>query len=137
VHTRVGAQPANRTLIAGFGQAVDRVEGGGRYFAKFANGLHFWSRRRDLEGRRPLALDAWQMLSATYDGKRLRLYLDAELVGEREVELAADENAVRIAPLDPWEQKRRYEGELRGFAIWDSALGVDSLRALREAGPPQ
>jgi len=137
VHVRMDAQPANRTLIAGFGQAEDRVEGGGRYFAKFANGLHFWSRRRDVEGRRPLALGAWQMLSATYDGQRLRLYLDAELVGEREVELAADENAVRIAPLDPWEHKRCFAGELRGFAIWDSALGADSLRSLREAGPPR
>lgn len=124
-------QPANRTLIAGFGKAEQSQEGGARYLAKFGSGVHFWSHNRDLATRTPLDLNAWQMLTATYDGKTLRLYKDGKPIGEQETALADDEPVVNIAPLDPWDGKRQFEGQIREFTIWGGALGEDAIRSLR------
>ena len=49
---RTDKAPANRTLIAGFGQAADST-GHGRYLSKFANGIHFWSGDRDCDTTSP------------------------------------------------------------------------------------
>src|SRR5581483_6658258 len=45
---KIDHQPANRTLIAGFGALRDET-GHGRYLSKFANGIHFWASRADGE----------------------------------------------------------------------------------------
>jgi alpha-mannosidase len=134
---RLEKQPADRTVIAGFGRCEQASDGVARYMTKFPRGIHFWSHNRDLEGRTPLDLGRWQMLTATYDGRVLRLYKDGKKLGEREVELADDENAVRFAPPDPWEQKRRFEGEIRGFSIWNEALSEDAIQALWSAASPR
>ncbi|MBX3389254.1 MAG: chitobiase/beta-hexosaminidase C-terminal domain-containing protein [Phycisphaeraceae bacterium] len=125
-------QPENRTLIVGFGRTSKASGGDGRYLAKFSGGEHFWSHHGDLASKAALEVGKWQMLTATFDGKTVRLYKDGVLVGENEGELADDENVVRIAPLDPWEKERRFEGEIRAFTIWDSALTDDALKALHD-----
>jgi alpha-mannosidase len=134
---RTEKQPEDRTVIAGFGRCEDTIEGAARYLSKFANGVHFWSRNRDVPGRTPLDLGRWQMLTATYDGKVLRLYKDASKIGEREVALADDENAVRFAPVDPWEKKRRFDGEIRQFTIWSAALSEAAIRTLASTADPR
>ena len=70
---KIDKQPPNRTVLAGFGALVDET-GHGRYLAKFANGIHFWSSHRDVESTESLDVKKWQMLTATYDGTTLRLY---------------------------------------------------------------
>ncbi len=128
---RTDKQPANRTLIAGFGKCEQAAEGGARYLAKFANGVQFWSHNRDVGTRTALSLNQWQMLTVTYDGGTLRVYKDGAKIGEQAVELADDENVVTIAPKDPWEHQRQFDGEIRDFSIWGSALGQDAIRALQ------
>jgi alpha-mannosidase len=133
---RTDQQPENRTIIAGFGAARDTDSGIGRYLCKFGRGVHFWSRGRDVESRRaPFDLNRWQMITATYDGKTLRLYKDATNVGEREVSLDDDEQVVRVAPLDPWDKRRRFKGEIRQFTIWDAALLPEAIKSLQETQP--
>ncbi len=132
VHT--DKQPDNRTLIAGFGAARDDT-GRGRYLSKFANGVHFWSSDCDVESSTPLALDAWQMLTATYDGKILTLYKDAQKIGEEEITLSDDDPVVEIAPLDPWDHERRFVGEIRRFAVWKSALPEAAVQQLHGSHP--
>ena len=129
---KMDKQPENRTLIAGFGRTSKASGGDGRYLAKFSGGEHFWSHHGDLASKAALEVGKWQMLTATFDGKTVRLFKDGVLVGENEGELADDENVVRIAPLDPWEKERRFEGEIRDFTIWNSALSEDALRSMRE-----
>lgn len=124
-------QPRNRTLFAGFGKCAQMTDGQGRYLGKFGSGAHFWSHNEDLEGNAALELNAWQMLTATCDGKTLRLYKDGKKVAERGAELADDENVVWIAPKEPWESKYQFEGDLRGLAIWSEALSDDAIEALR------
>ncbi len=131
---RTERQPGNRTLIAGFGSAKDE-SGQGRYFSKFGNGIHFWCSDRDVDTQTPLTVGEWQMLTATYNGHTLTLYKDAQKIGESAVELGDDEPVIQIAPLDPWDQKRRFVGEIRQMAMWKSALPEAVLRQLRESHP--
>ncbi|MBL8886334.1 MAG: chitobiase/beta-hexosaminidase C-terminal domain-containing protein [Phycisphaerales bacterium] len=129
---KMDKQPDNRTLIAGFGRTAKTTGGDGRYLAKFSGGAHFWSHHGDLSSTSAFELGRWQMLTATFDGKTVRLYKDGTLIGENEGELADDENVVRIAPIDPWEKERRFGGEIRSFTIWDQALSADALQSVRD-----
>jgi alpha-mannosidase len=131
---RTDKQPPNRTIIAGFGAcgggAAPQADATGRYICKFGSGIHFWSHHADLQGNTPLDLNRWQMITATYDGKALRLYKDGALLSQREVALANDEPVVSIAPIDPWDKKRRFEGDIRELTIWDTALDDDAIKSL-------
>jgi alpha-mannosidase len=132
---KTAKQPAPRTVIAGFGQCEQAGGGNGRYLCRFPGGLHFWSHNQDAPSRTPLDLDKWQMLTATYDGQTLRLFKNGEQVGERGVGLADDQNVVMIAPKDPWDHERQFEGEIKGFTIWSSALSADAVHGLLVAMP--
>ncbi len=124
----------NRTLIAGFGRVDNIGNATGRYFGKFANGIHVWGRGpAELESTTPLAIGKWQMLTATYDGTTLRLLVDGHEVSSIEASLGADQPLVQLAPLDQWDHERRFQGELRDFAIWGRVLSNDAVQLLRES----
>ncbi|MBI5382026.1 MAG: chitobiase/beta-hexosaminidase C-terminal domain-containing protein [Opitutae bacterium] len=141
-YARPTAKPETRTLLAGFGRLDQKTAGTGRYLALFANGLHFWSMKRGVESFPPsdighwqqtstqLDVGRWQMLTVAYDGKELRLYKDGCLIGKDSVNLSDDESVVRLAPLDLWDKKLRFQGEIRNFAIWNQALSSEQLQIL-------
>jgi alpha-mannosidase len=132
---KMDKQPPNRTIIAGFGNCEQAEDGGARYLAKFPSGVHFWSHNRDIATRTALDLGRWQMLTATYDGGVLRLYKDGVKIGERAAVLADDRNVVSLAPKDPWEKQRQFEGEIRGLTIWTSALPEEAIATLKKDEP--
>ena len=135
VFCRVDRQPENRTVIAGFGRDSDGLTGTGRYLAKFANGIHFWSANRDVETTTPLDTGQWQMLSATYDGRTLRLYKNGAQIAEQKEDLVDETDAnVRVAPRDPWEHERVFAGDVRDMTVWKQALSADALQTLWAAG---
>ncbi len=127
-------RPENRTLFAGFGAAKDE-EGRGRYLGKFANGVHFWCSDQDVETTAPVAVGRWQMLSASFDGHILTVYQDGRKIGQDSIELKDDDAVVEIAPLDPWEHRLRFVGEIRGLNVWGSALGEEALQSLNARHP--
>ncbi len=131
---RTDHQPDNRTLIAGFGAAKDE-SGKGRFLSKFGNGIHFWSSNHDGDTTTPLDLGRWQMLTATYDGTTLRVYKDARKIGEVALVFAPDESVVRIAPVDPWDKERRFQGKVSRLSIWKEALAPDALALLLKNAP--
>jgi alpha-mannosidase len=140
IFVRTDKQPPNRTIIAGFGSCGGNPPQGdatGRYICKFGHGIHFWSHHSDLEGNVPLDLNRWQMLTATYDGKTLRLYKDGKLLSEQKATLADDQPVVNIAPIDPWDRKRQFEGEVRDLTIWSVALDESAIQSIqfREQAP--
>lgn len=137
VFIRTDKQPENRTVIAGFGTCADTKDGAARYLCKFASGLRFWSRNRDVSTRSPLKLNAWQMLTATYDGTTLRVYHDGKRVGASTVQLTDDDNTLHILPKDPWEHKRQFEGDIRQLSIWNTALSDDGIEALLRSTPSE
>jgi alpha-mannosidase len=130
-------QPDNRTVIAGFGRANQpSADGRGCRPSEFANGLHFWSRNRDVDASVQFDLNKWQMVTATYDGQNAKLYKNGEMIGSRfHPRFANDDGVVRIAPLDPWDQERRFAGEIRNFTIWNTALGQNAINALKQSMP--
>lgn len=134
VFVRTAEQPENHTVIAGFGNMKDHA-GEGRYLAKFGNGIHFWCSSRDGETTTPLDLNKWQMLTAAYDGRRLTIYKNAKKIGASELCFSNDAPAVNLAPIDPWDKKMRFKGELREFSIWNAALSPDDLRELAKSLP--
>lgn len=131
---RTHEQPANRTLIAGFGAAQDDT-GRGRYLAKFANGIHFWSGDQDGDTTTPLDLDRWQMLTAAFDGGAIHLYKDGKAIGKADVSFASEESVVRIAPVDPWDKELRFKGEVAGLTIWKEALSAEAVALLLKNAP--
>jgi hypothetical protein len=137
VFVRTDKQPANHTIIAGFGKCEQTSGGNGRYLAKFAPGIHFWSHNQDVESRTRLDLDHWQMLSATYDGTTLRVYKDAKQISEGQVKLSDDENIINIAPKDPWDHRYQFSGDIRNLSIWGTALEEGALKSLQESGPKE
>ncbi len=131
---KIDSQPEDRTIIAGFGRSVDGRTGTGRYFTKFARGINFWVANEDVATDVPLDLGKWQMLTATYDGKTMRLYKNGERIAEQQVELANDQSQVRVMPLDAWERQRKFLGEVRDLTIWDQDLSSAAVKRLWEAG---
>lgn len=126
------AMPEDRTLIAGFGRAVDGREGTGRYFAKFPNGIHFWITSQDVTTNTPYDIGQWQMLTAVYDGKTVHVYKNGKEIGAGEVTLANDAARVNVMPPDAWDRKRMLDGEVAGMTVWNVALpgvAVDRLYA--------
>ncbi|MBS1724345.1 MAG: chitobiase/beta-hexosaminidase C-terminal domain-containing protein [Armatimonadetes bacterium] len=119
VTCKVDQEPPERTIIAGFGRATDGRTGRGRYFTSFPEGINFWVANRDVMSSTKLDIGKWQTLTATYDGAILRLYKNGELIAEQEVELADDGGQVWILPVDAWEQKRMFGGEVSSFTLWD------------------
>jgi alpha-mannosidase len=131
---RTDTQPEDHTMIAGFGTNEDRSDGNGRFICKFAEGVEFWARNRDVVGS-PLVLNQWQMLTATYDGSVLRIYKDGKQTADQSIELADDKPTVRLAPTDAWEHRLRFKGEIRDFTIWSAALAPAEIKAMLGAMP--
>lgn len=132
---KIDRQLDSRTVIAGFGRATDGESGTGRYLAKFNSGVHFWACRQDVASEnKQLEAKKWQMLTAAYDGKTLRLYKDGVEIGARDMELAEDEAVVRIAPVDPWDGRRRFNGEIANFSIWNAALPAPAVAQMAKEG---
>ena len=135
---RMDRQPENRTVIAGFGKAVDRP-GMGRYLCNFANGIHFWAASRDGETHTRYDIGKWQMVTAAFDGNRVTIFKNGREIGNCDLGsgpgLSADEPVVRLAPVDPWDHQRRFAGEIRDFTLWPEALSETALRELLKRMP--
>ena len=127
---KVDKKPEPLTLIAGFGRARDGESGTGRYLAAFDNGIQFWSANEDVPTTTPLDLGRWQMLTAAYDGRTVRVYKDGKMIGEGVANLAEDGGRVNALPLDAWDGKRVLDGEVRDFTIWNEALPGDAVMRL-------
>ena len=129
---RMDQQPENHTVIAGFGKLADHTRQG-RYFAKFANGVHFCGGGGNVETTTQFELGKWQMLTATFDGHFLTLYKDAQKIGTQELKFGDDESVIHIAPLDPWDNNLRFKGEIRRFTIWGGVLTEKGIHDLLES----
>ena len=44
---------------------------------------------------------------------------------------AADDVVINICPLDPWERKRIFDGDIREITIWNVALTSEALKVLQ------
>lgn len=134
---KIDDQPEDRTMIAGFGRSIDGRTGTGRYFTKFPDGINFWIADRDIQTRMPLDLGKWQMLTATFDGKVIKLYKNGQKIAEQPTQLENDSAQIRVMPLDAWDRKRRFDGSVRGLTVWDIDLSSEAIKKLWETGSAQ
>jgi len=134
---KVDDQPEDLTLIAGFGRAIDGRQGTGRYFSKFSKGINFWICNADVGTEVPLDLGKWQMLTATFDGSTIRLYKNGQKIAEEADTLSDDRAQVEVMPLDAWDRKRVFPGNVRDMTIWNEALPELAIKRLWEAGNKQ
>ncbi len=125
--------PKQMVILAGFGKCRDEA-GVGRYLALFPQGLHYWTANQDVSTDRPMDAGRWQMVSAVWDGHTLTMYKDGKPIGSGEPALSADdESVVRVAPVDPWSHRNRFNGEIRDFTIWGAALSPRAVQNLWDA----
>lgn len=131
---KIDNQPEDRTMVAGFGRSIDGRNGTGRYFTKFSEGINFWIADQDIMTSTQLDTGKWQMLTATYDGTTVRVYKNGVKIGEGKVKLQDDSSQVRVMPVDAWERKRRFDGEVQHLTVWDMDLPEAAIKRLWEAG---
>ncbi len=71
------------------------------------------------------------MLTATFNGKTVSLYKDAELIVKKDMHFDGDNIArVSVGPVDPWEKQNRFAGNVREFTIRRGALTDGDIKAL-------
>ncbi|NBZ95623.1 MAG: glycoside hydrolase family 2 [Proteobacteria bacterium] len=153
----------SRTLVAGFGDGLD-LSGSERFFSADSGGWYFFlgslqiQRGRSTAAPVPSSEDAltpdqvflgrltmhepvtpnkWQLLSATYDGSTLRLFVNGEEKSKTEVPLARAAMEVLVAPPPPWDDGMFFSGSVAGLTIWDRAIGSDEIRALLKTAPDE
>lgn len=94
-----------------------------------ANGL-------EVAATEPTQVGKWQALAATFDGKSLRLYVDGQPVGTRQVRepLPAVSGLLAMAPpaRDP---EQHFGGSLAHFQLEATALSADQIQQLYEQRP--
>ena len=74
------------------------------------------------------------MLTATFDGATIRLYKNGEKIAEEADILSDDRAQVEVMPLDAWDRKRVFNGDVRDMTIWNEALPEAAVKRLWEAG---
>lgn len=134
---RIDEPPADLTMLAGFGSAREGEGGSQRYIAKFPRGLHFWGCNVDVYSDTPLEVGPWQMLTATYDGRRLTLYKDGRQVTHVALTLSPAEPTVFLGPPSPWDDRGgKLVGDIERFTLWNEALDPLLIAGLHRVGSP-
>lgn len=135
---RSDSAPKDHILLGGWGCAEDgsAAPGMGRYFVNFDDGLAFWLADEDIKTKVKLEPHQWQMLTATYDGKTVTLYKDGKKIGDGQPALAPDDAVTGLGIVDPWGKSNKFDGEIRNFTIWKSALTPGVLNGIRQAESP-
>lgn len=126
--------PEELTLLAGFGDGTD-MHGTQRYLGRVHGGIQFWGSAIDIDTKQEFDLSRWQMLTATFDGAAVRLYKNGEEIGSGAARFAEAEPIVKVAPLGPWGDSRRFAGKIQNVAVWNSALDPAAVRALLSQMP--
>jgi hypothetical protein len=81
-----------------------------------------------------LEIGPWQHVAATYDGGRVRLYIDGELVGDAGVEdIRSTDGALRIGGADLWWSDEGFKGRIDEVRIYNRALTAGEIAADRLA----
>lgn len=133
VWVRIERMLDDYTVIAGFGSVQDRA-GTQRYLCRFPQGLHFWGSGVDVSTGTEIRSNQWEMLTASFDGKSVAVYLDGRLLRSAEITLNPVAGVVKLAPLGPWGHSRPFGGEIRAFSLWPAALPAQTVAWLYRQG---
>jgi alpha-mannosidase len=131
---KMDRQAGDLTILGGFGSGQD--EGGAERFIIENDGhIYFWGSNVDIDSGVPYDLNRWQMITATYDGKVVRLYKDGKEIKSDAAELNDAVNMVRLATPPAWENGHRFAGSIAGMTVWNEALSPSFLATLTAGAP--
>jgi alpha-mannosidase len=123
------SKPGELTTLAGFGDDTDSAKSQ-RYFVELNGVIEFWGAGIDVATGTPYDLGKWQMLTATYDGKMLRVYKNAKLIKSGLVQFDKAVPVARLAPPGAWPDAKRFVGKLAGMEVWNRDLDERSVEGL-------
>jgi hypothetical protein len=69
-----------------------------------------------------ITLNTWQHVAASFDGAKLRLYIDGELQAESDFSQAINHSSSPLVLGGGIEGFNRFQGQMDEFRLWDSAL---------------
>ncbi len=122
--------PADGVILGGFGSPA-AASAGQRFFRVRSGGLAFG----DLDTRAALVAGTWQMLTATWDGRRLRVYRDGTKLADEAWSFADAEPELHLAPENPASPEAAFLGRLDEFGVYDYAMTAAEVRDLHLGGP--
>ena len=125
--------PGDLSLIGGFGSGRD-TNAAQRYILQNQGGIYFWASNIDIASGVPFDLNRWQMVTATYDGKTVRLYKDGKLIKSDDATLSDARPVARLGPPPPWEYGHKFAGKISRFTVWDQALSPEYIQVLLKNG---
>jgi hypothetical protein len=131
LYINLDSNPTSPTLFAGFGGTET---GTGRFVGRFG-GVHFWGGNNiDVSSSKQYRYRNWQMVTATYSGTELKLYLNGvELNSGSPNNFVDAVNFVTIAGWNPW--GNRFTGLVDNFELYRGVLGRADIAALAAALP--
>lgn len=115
--------PTVPTLIAGFGAGIN-MEGAQRFLGIFPKGLQFWGGNVDVPAGVTLTAGRWQHCAVTWDGMRVRIYVDGRETASRFVRLTRAAAQVLVAPPPPWKDGACFAGVVARLGVWDRCLAA-------------
>jgi alpha-mannosidase len=134
----VPKMPNDYTVIAGFGDGQDNA-GTQRYLAKFPDQIHFWGSNIDIGTNEPLDLGKWQMLTVTFDGRKIAIYKNGKLLKSQGAQLAEAAPIVQVAPASPWSQhgNNLFAGKVANLTLRHGASSPADIAEFLKAMPKE
>jgi len=93
-----------------------------------------------LRDTKALTTNRWYHVVAIRRGANMELYLDGDIVGEKQNELADDFSVDNSSPFaigiaKYWGTSRGFDGDINEVSVWNRALSPGEVRSLRHFSP--
>lgn len=115
------------TMIAGFGDATD---GSGRFFELIGGTLHVGG----VDSGWAPPTTTWSMITATYDGSRLKVFADGQRLGAWDAGFNATAGVVHLVPNASTYSSSFYRGLIDEFAVWNYSMTGAQINGLLSGG---
>ena len=115
------------TMLGGFG---DPGTSAARMFEINSSGLSF----AGINSSWSPPSGSWSMVTATYDGSSLSIYVDGNSIGSWALGLAACSADLHLVPANPGSPDAYFRGKLDEFAVWDHAMNSVEVAELLTGG---
>ncbi len=127
-------QAPDLSVAGGFGDDQDS-NGGERFLISRHGHVYFWGSNIDIDSGVSYDLHRWQMVTATYDGRTVRVFQDGKQIAQEDESFTDATPDAWVTPPSPWTYGHRFDGHVAGFSIWNQALPEVFLKELLKQAP--
>ncbi len=115
------------TMIAGFG---DPSDGSGRFFELIGGNLHVGG----IDTGWVPPVGSWSMITASFDGSRLKVFADAQRLGAWDASFNATASEMHLVPSASTYSSSYYRGLIDEFGVWNYAMNGGQVAGLLSGG---